>query len=476
MKNIKIIMLSALTLLLSSCLDMLDKDPISQLSVDKLFETVDGADAAVSGCYSFLYGTGYYSQDRWSFAFEGTDISGNGGGTANYQWTTGENRWSDWWLTTYQAIGACNTTITRIENSTFDEEMQSLLLAEARFLRAFYYYHALTYWGGVPLLKKEITSLEEVKYVKRATREELSEFLIEELIAAADILEKDPVNIVRAGKGAALTLLAKVYMWQEQWENAANTCKKIMDLNKYKLFDDYADIFSQEYENQQEHIFSVQFHPEYTEFSARTLWYLGPSKEEWDKFNGLGGSSAPTSFYNKYDEWDLRLDHNLAKTWRGQPFKDSRIAIIKYWDRKGVQMLNYDGLNFPVFRYADVLLMYAESLNEWKGKPEKEAYDAVNKLRIRADVDIVDNMTYDKFRSFIMDERARELCYEGHRRFDLVRWGILVETVKRISQEINSRGGEYVSETHNLCPIPQTEIIKNVNLEQNPGYETAKSK
>ena len=472
MRKLRITVLCILAITLSSCLDMLDKDPISQLSVDKLFETADGADAVV-GCYSFLYGTGYYWQERWVFAFEGTDISGSAGGSANYQWTAGENRWSDWWLTTYQAIGACNTTITRLEKSTFDENTKEKLLAEARFLRAFYYYHALTYWGGVPLLKKEITSLDEVKYVKRCTRNELADFIITEAGDAAKILDKDPAVATRASKGAALMLQAKVYMWQEQWENAAKTCEEIMKLNKYDLFDNYSEIFSEQYENQKEHIFSVQFNADYTEFSARMLWYLGPSKDEWDKFNGLGGSSAPTSFYNKYDEWDYRLEHNLAKTWRNKPFKDSRIAIIKYWDRTGNQMLDHDGLNFPVFRYADVLLMYAESLNEWKHGPVKEAYDAVNEVRIRAGVDEIENYNYEKFKSFIQDERARELCYEGHRRFDLVRWGILVETVKKISKEINSRGGEYVDERHNLCPIPETEIIKNVNLEQNPGYETS---
>lgn len=475
MKKIKIILFVASLMALSSCLDMLDKQPIAQLSVDKLFKTFDGADAAVAGCYNFLSGNGYYNQDRWVFAFEGTDISGNGGGSASYQWTPGENRWSDWWLTTFQAIGACNTTIARIEKSNFDSKQKEQLIAESRFLRAFYYYHALTYWGGVPLLVHEITSLEEVKYVHRATQEELANFIIQELIAAAELLGKEVSAPSRATQGAALTLLAKVYMLQQKWEEAAKSCEKIIKLNKYRLFDNYSDIFAQEFENQQEHIFSVQFHSDYTEFSARMLWYLGPSKEEWDKFNGLGGSSAPTSFYKKYDEWDLRLEHNLAKTWRGQPFKDSRIAIMKYWDRKGKQILDHDGLNFPVFRYADVLLMYAESLNEWKKEPTQEAFDAVNEIRIRAEVDVIDEMSYTEFSDFIRDERARELCYEGHRRFDLIRWGILVETVKKISKEINSKGGEYIKEAHNLCPIPETEIIKNVNLKQNPGYETGKN-
>lgn len=407
------------------------------------------------------------------FAFEGTDISGNGGGSANYQWTAGENRWSDWWLTTYQAICACNVTITRLGMSAIDSDVKEKLLAEARFLRAFYYYHALTYWGGVPLLKDEISSLDEVKYVKRSSRKELADFIIEEAGDAAKILDKDPAVATRASKGAALMLKAKVQMWQEEWENAVKTCEEIKNLKKYDLFDNYSEVFSEQYENQKEHIFSVQFDPGYTEFSAHMLWYLGPSKDEWDKFNGLGGSSAPESFYEKYDEWDYRLEQNLAKTWRNQPFKDSRIAILKYWDRTGSQMLDHDGLNFPVYRYADVLLMYAEALNEWKKGPTTEAYEAVNEIRRRAGVDEIENYDYQKFKLFIQDERARELCYEGHRRFDLVRWGILVETVKKISKEINSRGDEYIDERHNLCPIPETEIIKNGNLEQNPGYETA---
>mgnify|MGYP002533141157 FL=1 len=327
--------------------------------------------------------------------------------------------------------------------------------------------------GGVPLLKDEISSLDEVKYVKRSSRKELADFIIEEAGDAAKILDKDPAVATRASKGAALMLKAKVQMWQEEWENAVKTCEEIKNLKKYDLFDNYSEVFSEQYENQKEHIFSVQFDPGYTEFSAHMLWYLGPSKDEWDKFNGLGGSSAPESFYEKYDEWDYRLEQNLAKTWRNQPFKDSRIAILKYWDRTGSQMLDHDGLNFPVYRYADVLLMYAEALNEWKKGPTTEAYEAVNEIRRRAGVDEIENYDYQKFKLFIQDERARELCYEGHRRFDLVRWGILVETVKKISKEINSRGDEYVDERHNLCPIPETEIIKNGNLEQNPGYETA---
>lgn len=473
MRKLRMIILGILAVCMGSCTDLLDKEPISQLSVNNLFNTEEGADAAVVGCYSFLYKPGYYWQERWVFAFEGTDISGNGGGSANYQWTAGENRWSDWWLTTYQAICACNVTITRLGMSAIDSDVKEKLLAEARFLRAFYYYHALTYWGGVPLLKDEISSLDEVKYVKRSSRKELADFIIEEAGDAAKILDKDPAVATRASKGAALMLKAKVQMWQEEWENAVKTCEEIKNLKKYDLFDNYSKVFSEQYENQKEHIFSVQFDPGYTEFSAHMLWYLGPSKDEWDKFNGLGGSSAPESFYEKYDEWDYRLEQNLAKTWRNQPFKDSRIAILKYWDRTGSQMLDHDGLNFPVYRYADVLLMYAEALNEWKKGPTTEAYEAVNEIRRRAGVDEIENYDYQKFKLFIQDERARELCYEGYRRFDLVRWGILVETVKKISKEINSRGDEYVDERHNLCPIPETEIIKNGNLEQNPGYETA---
>lgn len=107
MRKLRMIILGILAVCMGSCTDLLDKEPISQLSVNNLFNTEEGADAAVVGCYSFLYKPGYYWQERWVFAFEGTDISGNGGGSANYQWTAGENRWSDWWLTTYQAICAC---------------------------------------------------------------------------------------------------------------------------------------------------------------------------------------------------------------------------------------------------------------------------------------------------------------------------------------------------------------------------------
>ncbi len=104
--------------------------------------------------------------------------------------------------------------------------------------------------------------------------------------------------------------------------------------------------------------------------------------------------------------------------------------------------------------------MYAEALNEWKGAPTEEAYDAVNEIRLRAGIDEVEDLNYKQFQSLIQDERARELCYEGHRGSTLYDGEILVETVKRVSKEINSKGGEYVSEAHNLCPIPPTELSK----------------
>ncbi|MCS3282802.1 RagB/SusD family nutrient uptake outer membrane protein [Bacteroides salyersiae] len=178
-------------------------------------------------------------------------MSGSAGGSANYQWTSGENRWSDWWLTTYQAIGACNTAISRIKESTFDENKRILLLSEARCLRAFYYYHALTYWGGVPLLQDEITSLDQVKNVKRATKDELAKFIIDELEEVSPLLEKNPAVVARISKGASYTLLAKMYLLQKQWEKAAGACEEVMGLNKYKLFDNYSDIFSRAFENEQ---------------------------------------------------------------------------------------------------------------------------------------------------------------------------------------------------------------------------------
>ena len=193
---------------------------------------------------------------------------------------------------------------------------------------------------------------------------------------------------------------------------------------------------------------------------------------------------------------DLSDESKEVNIWKRNPGKWRRVD----WDKDAGRFVTYEpgslaqlytGTNFPLMRYADVLLMKAEAINESLEKPNAEAYDAVNQVRRRAygfDVytpnpacDLADGLDYKAFRQAVRDERFRELCFEGQRKWDLIRWGVYVDTMHELADDVMAtapqavyqycaRAGQNTTERNVLFPIPNTELTVNKKIEQNPGW------
>ncbi len=274
-------------------------------------------------------------------------------------------------------------------------------------------------------------------------------------------------NIGRATCGAAKALLAKVYLTRKDWTNAqAKLLEVINGPYGYGLFSNYADVFNKSTKNGKEHIFSVQFLSNSGANNSR-------DRIMTDVFSGFSSKVPPdlpadSSLYKSYAKTDTRravtFFSTLPNPATGLPYKFKYLGLRKFVDTTQLLTPVESGINFPVLRYADVLLMYAEAVNE-QGGPTTAAYQAINQVRERAKLpDLTAGLSQNDFRDSVYRERRWEFVQEGQRWFDLVRQGLLVESVKKIAAK------SAISEKNNLFPIPQAEINVNPKITQNPGW------
>ncbi len=327
-------------------------------------------------------------------------------------------------------------------------------------------------FGGVPLVLNEIQDVNEGRTHTRATVEQVYEQILADLAEAEQSLPASYTgsDIGRATRGSAKTLLAKVYLTRKNYQQAKTKLEEVMALG-YELLPDYADVFDPSNANHKESIFEVQykkgglgtgspfanrFAPE---FSGNNVVPVG----------GTGGHHIVTEeMMNAYEEGDLRKDASVREGYfdQNQQFVPKNYTI-KFQD---VPFQNNDAdNNWPVFRYADVLLMYAEVLNEISYGSEA-AFDALNAVRNRAgleDYDATDLPTQQAFRMAVEKERRVELAFEGHRWFDLVCTDRALPVINAHLAPLNFQLEEYQL----IFPVPQSQIDVNPgNIAQNPGH------
>jgi hypothetical protein len=297
--------------------------------------------------------------------------------------------------------------------------------------------------------------------------------IVEDLIAAQNAL---PVSYPasekgRATKGAAQSLLAKVYLTQGEWSLAAEKAKEVMDAKTYDLWENYADVFNIANENGKEDIFSIQFRGGGIGEGSLYSEFWAPQSAGLTPLGGQGDIAAEPLFYESFRADDDRrrvtflTQYTNPRTGQTVSYPSAGLrqpACWKYFDATSTGW-NQNNNNWPFLRFADVLLMYAEAVNEVTG-PSADAYAAINRVRKRAKLpDLTAGLSQQAFRDSVLEERSYELSFEGHRWFDLVRRGRLVETMQAL--------GKPVTQKHTLYPIPATQIILNPALKQNPGYE-----
>jgi hypothetical protein len=472
----RIVLFLTIITTITSC-TKLQEQPRSQLVADQFYKTKDDAIAAVNAVYSALNPSG---QTIYNSLFQiGLDIASDdalpGPRARNpdvrslsvLTYSVTNDRVSEIWKQHYDAINRANAAIDRIPPIQMDTALQARLVREAKFLRAVYYFNLVRLYGGVPLVLHETTAFDDYQLnVSRATADEVYAQIISDLTDAENLpIAYSSADIGRATSGAAKSILSKVYLTIQQWDKAA--AKSLEVINGpygYDLFENFADVFKVATENGKEHIFSIQF--------KSNAGGHGNSLAVRSTPNGIPGISGDNAdmpnvgVYQLYSEKDKRRDvtfyTSLTSPVDGKTYTFAPL-FGKYRDPAVYTNPAESGVDVPLIRFAEVLLIYAEALNEQNG-PTTEAYNAINRVRARAGLDPLENLSQDQFRDAVYLERRLELMYEYQRWFDLVRTHRMVEA-------LHAQGKPNATEKYYLYPIPQREMDLNPSLEQNPLWQ-----
>jgi len=498
MKNLVLIILSII--LFSSCEDQLDIPPKSNLELGNFFATAKDFDLALTGAYDPIAvhqgdkGFGTYFKGLLMMGRAGTDEmlvnqgfwDATGKEIGNYTFTSFSRIPNAVWEMQYVGISRCNIVINEIKNTTvtIPEATKQRILGEASFLRAFYYFQLARYYGGVPIITED-TNLNEFRNI-RSSLAETYETIVNDLKVAEQNL---PVinELGRATKYAAKTYLAKVYLQmsgaplkdESAASKAATYAKDVIENGPYDLESDYTDVFKLENEHGVEYIFSAEYIATGNEGGEVSTWDGPPGN--WTHTITYSICNAMPELYNSYTDGDLRRDYNIVDyvvidaDGNTQPTNDGFYYAFKWRHDPNPETRGYatewqSPFNFPLTRFADVLLIYAEAQCRADGSPNADAFTAINRVRTRAGLANLSGISGSEFLQEVLDERKRELCFEGHRWADLVRYGKLIEAVQASSLG-NPIAANNIKDHHVLFPVPDREIqVSGGDLEQNPGY------
>ena len=377
----------------------------------------------------------------------------------------------------------------------------AVMRAEARVLRALSYYHMMDLFGKAPLVTEEdpVGSTQ----IPEMTRQEVFDFVEEELLASIPELEEPMMNDYgRVDKGVAWMILAKVYLNAEvytgtaRWADALEFSEKVINAG-YTLTDNYIDNFRADNDvngAQNEIIFPIpadeNFAQAFGPTTVMTNGAVGSIEENGDELGvipaGWGGAiRLSPQFVSLFDGSEFENDdrnriigaNNEERTLEINDIVDQDQGYIleKYTDVRSDgtagNQLTFSSVDFPMFRLADAYLMYAEAHLRSGSGSQSQALEYINKLRERANGDSSENISPSELTlDFIIDERARELYWESHRRQDLIRFGLFTGSEYIWTLKGNSISGVPIPDFRKLFPIPNASLAANQNLTQNPGY------
>ena len=469
----------------SSCSDFLEQNPQTDLSENDFYKTADDILSAVNGAYSSLqegdiYGNWYVFGEIPS---DNTRNQLSGSVTTQNEFDqfyidTQNSMIANFWKAAYKVINRTNTILGRIDGIEINTELANRYKLECKFIRALMYFNLVRVYGDVPLVLKEI-SISESYDILREPKENVYNQIIADLKEAQDLpVSYSTAEDGRATQGAAKALLANVYMTLHKYAEAETILAEIINSGRYSLLentpgslniDGYKNVFSPVNHNSKEGIFEIQFLKGGYGEGSNYANNFAPENSGTNvvAVGGTGGNNIPEmDIYNAYEEGDLRRDFSMSLGYydnrKNNEWVESRY-VCKFMD---VPYQNNDASNnYPVIRYADVILMYAEALTQ-NGKTA-EACKYLNMTRRRGfgyqttETSPVDLQTTDKaqFALMVEQERRVELAFENHRWFDLIRTGRAVEVMRSKGFSLN--------ETNLICPIPQKQIDVNPKLTQN---------
>lgn len=491
MRHFRIYLMSLVALLIMSCSDdFLDRQPLDTINTENYPTTADELVTVVNGAYQPLQWPKLYNLRMWTTdIMAGNSIVGAGGGSdgvetqdmANFVTSTDNAGALDLWRGPWPGILMANIVLDAAPRLDINENTRNRSLGEAHFLRAHYYFILARFFRDVPLIT-EPQSADSDLFPARDPVAQVYELIISDLNAAAELLPPKSSygseNKGRASKGTAYGMLAKVHLSLGNYQEVVQYTTEVENLG-YALNENYADNFSIANENGVESLFEVQYAStggyDFWSNENQASWaspFMGPRGANFVA-GGYGWNQPTQEFVDAYEEGDERKAATVL--YEGGPEFDgkiyeSRYSFTGYNTRKFLvplsQVSAYDNspLNFPILRYADVLLMKAEALNEL-GQTTL-AGDYLNMVRNRAGLEDVEGLSQADFRNAVLQERRIELAFEGQRWFDLIR----VNNGEYGLNFLRSIGRNNAAQKHLLFPIPQIEIDRNPNLVQNPGY------
>lgn len=537
MKSLSIYLLAGAAFFSAACSDFLDTAPHDALSPSTTWKTENDAESFVVGCYNNLW-----NPDALLYLDCGSDIGYN-----NFPWE-GYRPWGDGSLSSsntgasfydFTNIRRCNTVLDNIDNVTFTTEgKKEDLIAQVKAIRAYCYFRMNWFYGGVPIIDSYNTA--EEAQVARNTEAEVRAQIAKDLDEALAGISTEPSARGRIAKGAVLAIKMREGLYYEDWQKAKDAAQAIIDLNQYELDPDYSNLFKLSGVGSKEIIVADQRIA--NTFGLGTIGQMYNNKDAgwssivptqnlvdmYEMSNGLTKDEAGSGYdpVHPFANRDPRMAMTIlypGRDWRGEvlntldeilPDGSKNLNYPTYTDNASKTALSwakyldpYDqypniwdtGACIIVFRYAEVLLSYAEAANELEG-PSEQIYDYLDQIRARVGMAAVDRTKYstkETLRELIRRERCIELAGEGLRRADILRWKDaggkrLAETLlngdlNRIAGTINndesdpykraviSTNREFIetrqfTEKNRYLPIPQGSIDKNPNLAQNPGY------
>ncbi|MDX1627934.1 MAG: RagB/SusD family nutrient uptake outer membrane protein [Fulvivirga sp.] len=490
-----------LVIFLTSCEDnFLEPVPQTFESTQNFFESNDQFIQAVDGAYARM--------QEWVLQAHILEEMRSDNTTHDQQLTKGVTRSlarPDWfimdaaepelenaWDAIYTGIKDANVPLSEIENGietgNLDQELGRRLEGELKFLRAFFYFTAVRFWGDVPLLLEPLTGGLQAFETEQSPKSEVFETIISDLTEAEAALPENYTgsNLGRATRGAAKTLLAKVYLRRGNYAEAEQKLREVINSNQYSLLQNYADIFDPQNKYHSESIFEVSFKQGDEGESSNFLYQFAPVgsfPEIVPVEVGSWGRNLPTrQLVAAYEEDDIRKEVSIGFFDR---FDIDQVPYITKWSEATDQNFARQNHNWPLLRYADVLLMLAETINE-QGYDTGQPFDLLNQIRTRAGLSSLtptDLPDQEAFRNALLHERRVELAFENHRWHDLVRFEMAVEKMNAHGKLLKENpptpftsvnpldpNAYNVESFMILYPIPENELLTNPNMVQNAGY------
>lgn len=461
----KILVLASLaTLLMTSCGDsFFDLEPASSVTIDKVYKTASDYNVAVIGCYAKLQSQVNFYTECCEYRSDNLSLGAPTAGTQDrydidhFTEKPSNGILSSYWANFNNNVYRCNLLLDQIDGANFAENLKKQYKGEAMFIRALNYFNMYRIWGGVPATKHVVSAAEALK-VARYSDEQMFDLIAGDLKEIVDnnyLPETySSADMGRATSGAAKALLGKVYLTFHKWTEAKDILSQL--IGKYQLVSPIAQVFDVDNKNNNEIIFAVHFNKE-IEGEGHSYWY--------NLTNASDDTNQTSSLLNTFPTGDTRKDLITYV----QVEKNVRL-MNKFYDTKSSTFKTV-GNDQILLRYADVLLMYAEALNEilYDASEGSLALKYLNAVRQRAGISnltVKQLPTQEKFRKGILVERQREFPYEGQRWFDLVRMGF--------AKSVMAENGVEIKDYQLLFPIPQQEIEKVGDksiLWQNPGYD-----